>query len=231
MTKDQRLLEVIACSVADAIAAQQGGAGRLEVIRDLSCGGLTPAFELVEKIMAVVSIPVRVMLRESVGYEVSSEDEKDRLCNAARQFSTLDIDGVVLGFLRSGRIDVKLTQDVLACAPSLKATFHHAFEEASPAEAIHKIKQIKQVDRLLTHGGGGSWSEKIESLVRYQDLAGPEIQIIAGGGLDAQKIADIAGKTDIREFHVGRAARVNCSVDGAVSASQVEELVTAVKSP
>jgi copper homeostasis protein len=230
MPSAEPLLEVIACSVADAIAAQQGGAGRLEVIRDLSSGGLTPSFELVLKIIAVVSIPVRVMLRESVGYEVSSEDERDLLCKAARQFSTLDIDGVVLGFLRSGRIDVKLTQDILHCAPSLRATFHHAFEEANPAEAIREIKQIKQVDRLLTHGGVGSWSERIKSLVRYRELAGPEIQIIAGGGLDAQRITDIAGKTEIREFHVGRAARVNCGVDGAVTAAQVEELVAAVKS-
>jgi copper homeostasis protein len=46
------ILEVIACSVADAIQAQQGGAGRLEVVSDLDRGGLTPSITLVRRCRA-----------------------------------------------------------------------------------------------------------------------------------------------------------------------------------
>lgn len=225
MSKGAPLLEVIACSVADAVEAQQGGAGRLEIINDLSRGGLTPPLELVQQIIAIVSIPVRVMLRESNSYEVANGEEEDRLRQAAREFSRPRIDGLVLGFVRSGHIDVELTRNILNCAPRLKATFHHAFEEVEPFEAIREIKTLKQVDRILTHGGVGSWHDKMEQLVRYQEQSHPEIEIIAGGGLDAEAIATLRSSAAIREFHVGRAARADGSVDGVVQAARVKALI------
>ncbi|MGI9069386.1 MAG: copper homeostasis protein CutC [Pyrinomonadaceae bacterium] len=229
MSKRAALLEVIACSVADAVEAEQGGAKRLEIISDFARGGLTPPLELVVDILAIVSLPVRVMLRENEGYEIGSEPEKRRLFSAAHEFSRLRIDGLVLGFLRKGRIDLEVTQQILECAPRLKATFHHAFEETEPFPAIREIKKLKQVDRILTSGGGGEWPEKIARLGRYQEEASPEIEIIAGGGLASSTIRRISATTGIREFHVGRAARVKASVDGVVKAARVKVLVEATR--
>ena len=42
MKQPEFALEVIACSVADAIEAEKGGADRLEVISHFERGGLTP---------------------------------------------------------------------------------------------------------------------------------------------------------------------------------------------
>ena len=72
---EQAILEVIACSVADAIEAQKGGASRLEVVRDLDRGGLTPPIELVRAIKEAVDLPLRVMVRESDGFGTSDEFE------------------------------------------------------------------------------------------------------------------------------------------------------------
>jgi len=58
------ILEVIACSVADAIQAQKGGAGRLEVVSDLDRGGFTPSIALVRAIK-VLRAPFRRSLFES----------------------------------------------------------------------------------------------------------------------------------------------------------------------
>ena len=229
MSKCAPLLEVIACSVADAVEARQGGASRLEIVRDLSCGGLTPPVQLVQQIISIVSIPLRVMLRESEGYEVASEAEKEQLCVAASEFSRLPIDGLVLGFLCDRRIDVKLTQQILAYAPNLKATFHHAFEDAVSFDTIRDLKTIKQVDRILAHGGIGEWSDKIERLAMYRRQSQPEIEIIAGGGLKAETIEAIRSTTEIREFHVGRAARAGETVEGVVQASRVKRLVEAAR--
>ncbi|HEY8224899.1 MAG TPA: copper homeostasis protein CutC [Pyrinomonadaceae bacterium] len=227
MVEPRVVLEVIVCSVADAVEAQQGGADRLEVIRDFERGGMTPPLKLVQEIIAVVSLPLRVMLRESCGYETLNNDEVDRLCVAAGEFSALGIEGVVLGFLHKQRIDVHLTQQILACAPNLKATFHHAFEETEPFEAIRDIKRIKQVDKILSHGGAGNWQARIEQLAKFQQAAHPEIEILAGGGLDAEKINQIARLTTVREFHVGRAARAMASIDGVVQSARVKALVEA----
>src|SRR5262245_13498947 len=102
------ILEVIACSVADAIEAQRGGAQRLEVVRDLDRAGLTPPVELVQTIKDAVDLPLRVMVRESEGYGISDEAEVERLCAAAAEFSKLGVDGLVLGFLKGGKIDPEL---------------------------------------------------------------------------------------------------------------------------
>ena len=220
------VLEVIACSVSDAIEAQRGGAGRLEIIRDFERGGLTPPLKLVQDILGAVTLPVRVMLRESESYEVAGQVEKEKLYAAARGLSGLNVDGVVLGFLRQGQIDIELTESVLSCAPNLAATFHHAFEEAKDAfSAIRVLKRLKQVDRILTSGGTGEWPEKIERLCRYHEEAGPEIEILAGGGIDQQSLQKICQATGIREFHVGRAAREPATAAGVVRSDLVKALV------
>ena len=47
-------LEVIATSVDDALAAEQGGAARVELVRSLDRGGLTPPLALVDAVLAHV---------------------------------------------------------------------------------------------------------------------------------------------------------------------------------
>ncbi|HEY0762566.1 MAG TPA: copper homeostasis protein CutC [Pyrinomonadaceae bacterium] len=221
------VLEVIACSVADAVEAERGGAGRLEIVRDLRCGGLTPTVELVREIREAVGLPVRVMLRESVGFQVSGPKEIDRLCRAAEGLASLEVDGVVLGFLNEGEIDVELTRRVLGCAPQLRATFHHAFEDArDKMRAISEIKRLPQVDRILSHGGTDNLELRVQRLAEYEQASAPELTIIAGGGIDADAIVAIKRETRIREFHVGRAARLDFQVDGPVRAFLVQRLVS-----
>lgn len=220
------VLEVIACSVADAFEAQKGGANRLEVVRDLDRGGLTPAVELVQAIKQAVNLPLRVMVRESVGYATSNHAEVDNLCAAAECFGELGVDGLVLGFLKDGAIDRELTARILACAPNLKATFHHAFEDAaSQLKAVSELKRLPQVDRILSSGGSGEIPERVRRLDVYAHAAAPEITMIAGGGIDDRAIELLKRRTVIREFHVGRAARAGFQVAGAVQAELVRQLV------
>jgi copper homeostasis protein len=223
------LLEVIACSVSDAIEAEKGGANRLEIVKDLQQGGLTPSLELVKQIKRAAGLPLRVMLRENEGYETKDANEIDRLCRAAESFAALDVNGFVIGFLKSGEVDVELTQRVLACAPNVRATFHHAFEEAQDKlRALGEIKRLPQVDRILSHGGADELERRVQRLRAYERAAAPELTIIAGGGIDGEAILKIGRETNIREFHVGRAARANFQIEGDVQASQVRSLVNAV---
>ncbi|MDQ3012357.1 MAG: hypothetical protein M3X11_16805, partial [Acidobacteriota bacterium] len=206
------LLEVIACSVDDALAAERGGADRLEIISRYDVGGLTPPVELVSEIAATVKIPLRVMLRETEAFEVDDEDGKQRLCESAREFAGIGIDGLVLGFLKDGRsnksIDHELVARVLACVPNLSVTFHRAFEELNdPLRAIAELKCHPQIDRILTSGGGDAWQDKVERFTVWQQAAQPEIEILVGGGTDVVAIRLLKSATSVREFHVGRAVR------------------------
>lgn len=223
---DQFVLEVIACSVEDAVNAEKGGADRLEVIRAIEHGGYTPPLDLVREIQDSVSLPLRVMLREEACYGLTEVISIEKLCCVAYEFNKIQVDGVVLGFLRAGQIDVKLTRKILACSPDLKATFHHAFEDAEDkSAAINAIKYIGQVDRILSHGGTGLPAQRIEHLGEYAASAGPEIQILAGGRIDVRMIREIRQRTPIREFHIGSAARS----EGKVNAGRVQLLAEAVR--
>ena len=219
------ILEVIATSVADAVAAEQGGATRLEVVSRLDQDGLTPSLALVEGIAHAVRIPIRVMLRERDDFVVHDRPELDRLCDAARAFAGLNVDGLVVGFLRDGAIDVTAVQRVLNCAPQLKATFHRAFEAVrDPVAALAMLKHMPQVDCILTNGGDGAWPERVNRLKALSDQAHPRISILVGGGVNEAVIDLICATTLIRAFHLGRAVRQPQTVEGTVSAAQVTRM-------
>ena len=221
------LLEVISCSVEDAIQAERGGAGRLEIVSHLEAGGLTPSLTLVRDILAAVSIPVRVMLRENDAFETRSNDEVARLCAFAGELSQLRVEGIVLGFLREGLVDGEAISQILAGAKNLKATFHHAFDAGDDQlQMITRLKEFPQIDRILTRGSAKSLTLQISNLIAYEAAAQPQIQILAGGGLDASRIRELTDTTPVQEFHVGRAVREPADTHGVVTAECVRELIT-----
>ena len=221
------LIEVIACSVADAVAAERGGAGRLELVRALDRGGLTPPLEFVEEVVDAVKIPVRAMIRENDGYETGEAADVDGLVDTAGRFGALGIDGVVLGFLHGGRIDAGAMNAVLSAVRSTHATFHHAFDALPDAlAAIEALRAWPQIDRVLTSGGGGSWSQKAARIRAWSGAAAPDIGLLAGGGVDLAAVRTLA-RSGVAEAHVGRAARLPPTADGPVSRQKVAELVEA----
>ena len=223
------LLEVIVTSLEDALAAERGGAGRLEIVSHLDLGGLTPNFETLREICRCVAIPVRVMLRCSESH-TPRPSEVEFLAQQAEDLAALGIDGLVLGFLWENQVDLALTDRVLGRAPNLKATFHRAFDEAAyPLVEIGRLKELRQVDRILTSGGDGPWETKATRLGHYQQAAAPEITILAGGGLDRVGIERLLSETPIREFHTGRAVRFPDDPSGNVQTEKVRQLVACLR--
>ncbi len=216
-------LEVIACSAADAVAAERGGASRLEVVRALETGGLTPPISLVKDIKGAVSIPVRVMLRENEEFEIGDREELTRLCDSARELARLDIDGIVLGFLQGRGLDLAAARQILSCAPHLKATFHRAFEEVeNPQAALGVLKTLPQFDRLLVSPA------RFGGLKQLVESAAPELTVVAGGGIDRANIRPLRESAAICEFHVGGAARHNGDIRQPVDTALVQELAALV---
>jgi copper homeostasis protein len=218
------LLEVIVETVEDAREAEQGGAGRLELVRDLARGGLTPAARLVEDVVKAVRIPVRVMLRDSEPFELHDRAEPRRLHAAARQAHKCGAAGVVLGFLQDGAPCIAAVGEVLEGLGG-PATFHRAFDAAAdPIAAAAAIAAEPRIDRILTSGGEGDWLTRFAGLRRVRDIAPPHLTILPGGGLDPEALRALAAG-GFPEAHIGRAARVPSETDGRVRASRVAELV------
>lgn len=220
---ERPVLEVIVCSLADALEAERGGADRLEVVRELDRGGLTPDLALVHAISRAVSLPLRVMLRE--GEDDSQPGDDTCLRATAIELQQIGVEGLVIGFLRNNIADLKRTKNILQAVPGMRATFHHAFDETeSPTDTIAQLKQCGQIDRILSSGGPGELSVRAARLERYRQQAREEIILLAGGGLDEAAIRFLCARTGLREFHVGRAARCPRRDTGPVRAAQVASL-------
>jgi copper homeostasis protein len=222
-----RNLEVIVTSAAEARVAAAGGADRLELVRDLDTGGLTPEWEIIREVVAAVEIPVRVMLRENASMAVADAAELKALQTKAAQIQALPVDGLVIGWITSdGAVDVASLEAILAHA-NCHITFHRAFEHlADPFAALRVLKRFPQIDKILTNGGAGSWLERKQRLRAWSDAAAPEISILVGGGLSNTEIADLIADPQFPEVHVGRAARTPPENDGVLDAQKIALLKT-----
>ena len=218
---ERPLLEVIVQTLTDAREAARGGADRLEVVRSLADGGLTPPLALVQEIAAQVSLPLRVMIRENAGYTTHA-GELAALREAAAAFANASVDGVVIGFAHAGELELDNVARVLTTAPDVNVTFHRAFDQLrDPLAAIDALAAVARIDRILTSGGEGPPAVRAERLRAYQKRAGTRPTIIAGGDVDEAMLAVLARIPSVREVHVGRAAFGDA---GGVSAARVERL-------
>jgi len=218
------LLEVIVQTLADARAAAEGGADRLEVVRAIRHGGLTPPLSLVKAIAAETSLPLRVMVRENSGYEADPREEL-ALQRAAAGIAGMGVDGLVAGFAKAGELSLADLSVVLEAAPGVPLTFHRAFDAlADPLGAIDTLAGIPQIDVILTSGGEGTASERCARLRQYSARAGGRVAIMAGGGVNAEAFALFAKTCCVREIHVGRAARDGRNPEGPVTAASVRRL-------
>jgi len=218
------LLEVIVQTEADAYAAADGGADRLEVVRAIREGGLTPPLSLVHAIARATELPLRVMVRENAGYAIN-DGELPILRQAAAEFAAAGVDGIVIGFARAGAIALDDLGRVLEAAPGVQATFHRAFDTIDdPLGAIDSLAAVAQIDRILTDGGRGSAAERSERLKAYAARGAGRLGIIAGSGVNDEAIALFARTGCVREAHVGRAAREGGDPEGPVSVARVRRL-------
>ena len=206
--RSKRVLEVICCSLDDAIAARDGGADRLEVCSRLDLQGLTPAVEMVESIVHAVRIPVRVMIRGGDGFMEAGE------ASAIQEMSKLPLDGIVFGLLdTAGRLDFPAMDRVLRhAAPAWGWTLHRAFDFAvgTVEEKLAAVAQHQRADRILT-------------ATAWKLPPPPGLQFIAGGGLDTGNLQEYLD-SPCREFHFGRAARTPATTTAPVDAQRVREL-------
>jgi copper homeostasis protein len=220
-----RILEVIVTSLDEAIEAELGGADRLELVRSLEYGGFTPSTELVRKVVETVSVPVRVMLRENASMSIGGRAEIETLQSHASTLADLPINGLVIGFVKDGTMDLGTINEILAGAPNCHATFHRAFDHLpDPARALDQMKELPQIDRVLTDGGQGSWVERNVRLVEWQRAADPQIKLIFAAGLCVSSLAEASQDLRDLEIHIGRAARVPPVISGNVCRTQVASL-------
>ena len=218
------LLEVIVQTVADARAAEDGGADRLEVVRSIEEGGLTPPLSLVRRITEATSLPLRVMIRENRGY-ATTRGELAVLRRQAAAVAAATVDGIVAGFAEGGKLRLDDLAAVLDSAPGVRVTFHRAFDVLDdPLGAVRALARVPAIDSILTSGGAGSPEQRCERLRQLASRGAPRLRIIAGGGVDEAMFDEIVRTRCVEEVHVGRLARAAWDQRAPVSANRVRRL-------
>ena len=207
--KRKYLLEISVETGESALAAQRGGADRVELCGNLSIGGVTPSVELMRMACDQLHIPIFVMIRPRGGHFVYSEDEFAEMKRSIGEAKQAGMDGVVLGILTKDRlVDIERTRELVAVARPLPATFHRAFDDCGDLRrALEEIIQCG-ASRILTSGGAKSAPEGASMLAELVELASERIVILPGGGINASNLSEVAKHTHAREFHSGLGTRL-----------------------
>lgn len=208
MQAHKKLLEVCVDNVGCALAAQRGGAARIELCDNLREDGTTPSAGTIAVVRELLTIPVHVMIRPRGGDFVYTENELDVMRHDIEIAQSLGVDGVVFGILtEERRVDALRTSELVALAQPLDVTFHRAFDEVpDPVEALN-ILQLCGVRRVLTSGQKASASDAKDLLRRFADNAGTDMSIMPGGGVTLNSIPSLLSIPGIREIHVSSAVK------------------------
>jgi copper homeostasis protein len=222
------VLEVIALDPEDAVAAQAGGADRLELVTEMAADGLTPAPATVAAIRAAVDIDLRVMLRIADGFAAG---DLDRLVGLAGELREAGADQFVLGFLaEDGGADVAAVERVVGALDGCPWTFHRAIDRAADRDALRKqLAGLPGLDTYLTAGAASGVDDGLPTLLAEAARdGGPgyEQQIMVGGGLRLDHVPRLR-EGGIEAFHIGGAARP-AGWQGPVSADVVAQWRTAL---
>ncbi len=195
-------LEICIDSVESALAAQSGGAQRVELCSALLEGGLTPSLGLIRAVRSRLSIPVHVMIRPRAGDFLYSADELAVMREDITLAAQAGADGVVFGLLTAdSEVDVEHTRELVQLARPMHVTFHRAIDMTRDIDSALEDVIATGADIVLTSGAAPTailGSDQLRSLVQS---AGDRIRIMVGGGVRAQNVSQIAQATHALEFH------------------------------
>lgn len=213
--------EVCANSVESCLAAQLGGADRVELCAGIPEGGTTPSYGEIKTARRLLNqTRLHVIIRPRGGDFLYSDLETERMIEDIKMCKSLGVDGVVFGCLtRQGDIDIPRNTILAKHAEGMATTFHRAFDRCRlPFEALRCITDLK-FDRILTSGQQPTAEAGIPMLKALNQEANGQIIIMAGCGINETNIRHIATETHINEFHFSAREKV---------ASLMEHVDTAV---
>lgn len=232
--------EVCANSVESCLAAQTGGANRVELCTGIPEGGTTPSYGEISMAREILDTTrLHVIIRPRGGDFLYSPIEVKTMLKDIEIARKLGVDGVVFGCLTAnGEIDSTAMQELMLASEGLSVTFHRAFDVCcNPKEALEQIIELG-CNRILTSGQQATAEQGIPLLKELQEQAAGRIILLAGCGVNENNIARIAQETGIQEFHFSARESIisemkykneSVSMGGTVHINEYERNVTTAR--
>ena len=203
------LLEVCVDSIESALAAERGGARRIELCSSLMEGGVTPSAGLISSIRRKLSIDVHVMIRPRGGDFSYSAEEFETMEQDVLTAKQLGANAVVFGILTNdGDVDVSRTRHLVQTARPLNTTFHRAFDMSRDLSKSLADVIEAGADRVLTSGGEQSVEDGIPRIAKLVQAAGQRVAVMVGSGITESNVHRIIRETGAREIHASLRASV-----------------------
>lgn len=197
------ILEACVDSVESALAAQDGGATRLELCSNLIIGGTTPSPCLFEEIRELSGICTHILVRPRFGDFCYTDYEFRIIRREVRNFRRLGADGVVIGILRpDGMLDMERMKILMEEAEDMSVTLHRAFDVCvDPFETLEQAKELG-INTILTSGQKNHCLDGRDTLKKLVECEEDRITIQVGSGVDAETIRQIQPYTKAHAFHM-----------------------------
>ncbi|MGV3614110.1 MAG: copper homeostasis protein CutC [Fimbriimonas sp.] len=197
------LVEIVVRSGDDAVAAERGGAHRLELCTALGVGGLTPSVGLVRSVRARTELPIMAMVRPREGGFDYTAAEFDAMEWDVETLLQAGADGVVLAVLRpDGRIDVERCRRLVERAAGKPVACHRAFDATpDPFDSLETLIDLG-FTRVLTGGGVPKAIEGVSVLRELIERAAGRIEVMPGGGIRSENVREIVETTGANQVHL-----------------------------
>jgi len=195
-------LEVCANGYESALAAQNGGAKRVELCDNLAEGGTTPSYAQIALAKKNLSIEIWPIIRPRGGDFLYTDLEFELIKEDIKICKSLNCDGVVIGILKAdGEIDKERCAILIELAKPLSVSFHRAFDMSNNLEkSLEDLIELGIV-RVLSSGASSSAIKGAETLARLVLQAKGRISIMPGAGINENNLQQLIDKSSATEFH------------------------------
>ncbi|KGA97661.1 copper homeostasis protein CutC [Alkalihalobacillus alcalophilus ATCC 27647 = CGMCC 1.3604] len=227
-------IEVIVQNDQEAMQAEQFGATRLELVSAISEGGLTPSYGSIKRVLSSVTIPVQVMIRPHAYHFNYSKTDRKIILEDIQALLNLGGKRIVFGALKDDKtIDTEFLEEIIALSSDLDITFHRAFDEVDNQQTAYEAlaNYSKQVKRILTSGGKINCEEgksQLRALVN-QSFTTDGPAIMPGSGLSSANIQELHQRIGAKQYHFGKAMRLNHSFAEGFDKQAFEQVLTSLK--
>ena len=195
-------LEVCANSYSSALAAQNGGAKRVEFCDNLAEGGTTPSYAQIALAKKNLSIEVWPIIRPRGGDFLYTDIEFQLMKEDIKICKSLNCEGIVTGILKEdGTIDKERCAELIELAKPMEVAFHRAFDMSNDMDrALEDLIALK-IKRVLTSGGASSAILGAAKLAQLVKKANGRIIIMPGAGINVKNIKNLIAQTGATQFH------------------------------